>query len=129
VGRIARSQILRGVERELGRKVGELPRELDEAHRREAATAEVLRVISRFVSDADYSTSPVFRAASCNNLELASSLKALAHRRAVPIDELDDAVLLLRCIGAWLICRRSDALLVLCDQVAVLLIGGEPHLG
>src|SRR5262249_8998444 len=70
-----------------------------------------------------------FRAASCNNFELAGSLKALAHRRAVPIDELDDTVLLLWCIGAWLICRRSDALLVLCDQVAVLLIGCEPHLG
>src|SRR5262245_14826220 len=45
-----------GVEQELGRKVEELTRELDEAHRREAATAEVLRVISRFVSEAK----PVF---------------------------------------------------------------------
>jgi hypothetical protein len=61
------------------------------------------------------STSPAFRATSCNNLELAASFKALAHRCAVPIDELDHAVLLLRRVGARLICRRSDALLVLCD--------------
>src|SRR5262245_60989835 len=44
------------VEQELGRKVEELRRELDEAHRREAATAEVLRVISRSVGEAK----PVF---------------------------------------------------------------------
>src|SRR5215831_2572885 len=44
------------VEQELGRKVEELGRELDEAHRREAATAEVLRVISRSVGEAK----PVF---------------------------------------------------------------------
>src|SRR5262249_26432915 len=58
-----------GVEQELGRKVEELTRELDEAHRREAATAEVLRVISRFVSDAK----PVFDIIAGSALHLVNA--------------------------------------------------------
>ena len=58
-----------GVEQELGRKVEELTRELDEAHRREAATAEVLRVISRFVSDAK----PVFDVIAGSALHLVNA--------------------------------------------------------
>src|SRR5262245_885675 len=57
------------VERELGRKVEELRRELDEAHRREAATAEVLRVISRFASDAN----PVFDIIAGSALRLVNA--------------------------------------------------------
>ena len=64
------SQILTGsVEQELGRKVEELRLELDEAHRREAATAEVLRVISRSVSEAE----PVFDIIARSALRLVNA--------------------------------------------------------
>src|SRR5262245_23187942 len=64
------SQILTGsVEQELGRKVEELTRELDEAHRREAATAEVLRVISRSMSEAK----PVFDIIAASALRLVNA--------------------------------------------------------
>ena len=58
-----------GVEQELGRKVEELTRELDEAHRREAATAEVLRVISRSMSEAK----PVFDIIAASALRLVNA--------------------------------------------------------
>jgi hypothetical protein len=57
------------VEQELGRKVEELRRELDEAHRREAATAEVLRVISRSVGEAK----PVFDVIAGSALSLVNA--------------------------------------------------------
>ena len=57
------------VEQELGRKVEELGRELDEAHRREAATAEVLRVISRSVGEAK----PVFDIIAGSALSLVNA--------------------------------------------------------
>jgi hypothetical protein len=53
----------------LGRKVEELRRELDEAHRREAATAEVLRVISRSRSEAK----PVFDIIAASALRLVNA--------------------------------------------------------
>jgi two-component system, NtrC family, sensor kinase len=49
--------------------VEELRRELDEAHRREAATAEVLRVISRSVSEAK----PVFDIIAGSALRLVNA--------------------------------------------------------
>src|SRR5262249_17826026 len=58
------------VEQELGRTVEELRRELDEAHRRGAATAEVLRVISRSVGEAK----PVFDIIAGSALHLVSAL-------------------------------------------------------
>ena len=45
-----------GANHDRGRTVEELERELDEANRREAATADVLRVISKSPSDVQ----PVF---------------------------------------------------------------------
>src|SRR5215510_9472159 len=57
------------VDQELGRKVEELGRELDEAHRREAATAEVLRVISRSVGEAK----PAFDIIAASALRLVNA--------------------------------------------------------
>src|SRR5262249_6745047 len=57
------------VERDLRRKVQELERELGEANRREAATAEVLGVISRSQTDVQ----PVFETIAANALNLCSA--------------------------------------------------------
>ena len=55
-----------GAAQDRGRTVEELERELAEAHRREAATAEVLRVISRSLTEAK----PVFDIIAASALQL-----------------------------------------------------------
>ena len=59
-----------GAEKDLGRRVEELEKELAQAHRREAATAEVLRIISRSKIDVQ----PVFDTIVSSAVKLCNGL-------------------------------------------------------
>src|SRR5262249_41877849 len=65
-----------GADDDLARKIEELQRELSEAHRREAATAEVLKLISRSPNELQ----PVFETVVRNATALCGSLFAHVFR-------------------------------------------------
>ena len=69
-----------GADQDLGRRVEELERELADAHRREAAMAQVLRVISRAQTDVQ----PVFETIVISSKHLLGAHSALMLRIAGP---------------------------------------------